>query len=204
VARIGGGNRRVADLKLEELQALDAGTSINPKFAADRVPTLEEMLSTAQGKIRLNVELKPHSAADAKPLTEQVVQAIRDAGMVDQCRICSQSYEGIQLARKLEPRLPIGLIVSSAIGDPTRLPVDFLMIRSKLATPAFVTRSHAARVRVHVWTINDPRVVPPLLDAGVDNLITDDVPAIRGKLQEVRDLSPVERLLLRVRHLIAE
>lgn len=204
LARIGGGNRRVADVMLAELQALDAGTTINPNFSAEQVPTLHAMLAAAKGKIRLNVELKPHSAAGVKPLTEQVVQAIQEAEMVGQCRICSQSYEGIQRARELEPRIPIGFIVASAVGDPARLPVDFLMIRATLATPSFVDRAHAARVRVHVWTINDPRSVPPLLDAGVDNLITDDVPAIRAKLQEVAELPPVQRLLLRVRHLISQ
>jgi glycerophosphoryl diester phosphodiesterase len=203
LARIGGGTRGVDQVTLAELQELDVGTSINSKFARERVPTLQEMLAVAKERIRLNVELKPHSAEDVKPLTERVVREIQQARMVDQCRICAQSYEGIQLARQLEPKLPIGLIISSAIGDPARLPVDFLMLRGKLATPSFVERARAARIGVHVWTVNDSAAVPPLVDSGADNIITDDVPAIRRKLAEIEALPPVQRLLLRVRHTLA-
>ncbi len=160
------------------------------------------MLASAHGKIRLNIELKPHGRHDEKPLTERVIGEIRAANMVDQCRLCSQSYESIQLARRLEPRIPIGLIVATSLGDSARLPVDFLMVKANLASSAFVERAHAADIRVHAWTINNPDHLAKLVDAGVDNIITDDVVLIRGRLEEIAALSPVERLLLRVRNLL--
>lgn len=202
LARIGGGNRRVAQATLAEIQALDVGSLLNARFAGEQVPTFPALLVAAKGRIKLNVELKPHSAADGKVLTPRVVQAIQDAGMVAECRICSQSYDSIQLARQLEPRLPIGLIVATAIGDPTQLPVDFLMIKTSLATRDFVDRAHAAKIQVQAWTVNQPEQLGPLIDAGVDNVITDDAPAIRAKIEEIGGLSPVERILLRVRHAV--
>lgn len=202
LARIGGGNRRVDQATLAEIQALDIGSSVNARFAGEKVPRFRDLLAAAKGQIKLNVELKPHSAADGKVLTPRVVHEIQQAGMVAECRICSQSYESIQFARELEPRLPIGLIVATAIGDPARLPVDFLMVKTSLATRNFVDRAHARGIQVHVWTVNDPAQLDTLIDAGVDNVITDDPPAIRAKINEIGGLSPVERILLRVRHAV--
>lgn len=200
LARIGGGDRQVGNVTLAEIRALDIGTSFNASFAGEKVPTLREMLMIAKGKVHLNVELKPHGKRDDTLLAEMVVAAIREADMVGECRICSQSYESIQVAKQQEPKIPIGLIIATAIGDPTKLPVDFMMVKDKLATQSFVERAHAAGIRIHAWTINKPDMVAPLLDAGVDNLITDDVPAIRAKVTEIDDLTPVQRLLLRTRH----
>lgn len=202
LARIGGGNRRVDQATLAEIQALDVGSPMNARFAGEKVPRFHDLLTAAKGRIKLNVELKPHSSADGKVLTPRVVQAIQAADMVGECRICSQSYESIQLARQLEPRLPIGLIVATAIGDPARLPVDFLMIKTSLATRDFVDRAHAKGIAIHAWTVNNPAQLGSLIDAGVDNVITDDVVIIRAKIEEIGALQPVERMLLRVRHAV--
>ena len=109
LSRSGGGTRRVRDATLADIRALDVGGKFGPAFAGEKIPTFDEMLSAAGDRIRLNVELKPHGAAGAVPLTDKVVAAIRAAGMVERCRICSQSYESLQRSRELEPRLAVGV-----------------------------------------------------------------------------------------------
>jgi glycerophosphoryl diester phosphodiesterase len=143
--------------------------------------------------------LKPHSRRDAVPLAERTVAAIRDAAMVDQCRICSQSYEAIQAVRQLEPQIAIGFIAAVSVGDLARLDVDYLMVSTDRAERSLVDRAAAQNVAIHAWTVNDASVVPRLVDDGVSNIITDDVPLIRAALAELESLSPVERLLLRAR-----
>jgi glycerophosphoryl diester phosphodiesterase len=199
LARIGGGNRRVDAVTLETLRTIDIGAAVDQKFAGERVPTLEEMLTAAGHEIRMNVELKPHGHADETALTERVVAAIQQAGMVDRCRLCSQSYASLQLARRLAPSLPIGFIVATSIGDLTRLDVDFLMVKAELVTRYLVERAAANKIRVHAWTVNDPSWLAPLLDAGIANVITDDPALMRSRFDEIRSLSPVQRLLLRAR-----
>ena len=199
LARIGGGNRRVDAVTLAEMRSLDIGTTFAPEFAGERVPTLDEMLAAAGSNIRLNVELKPHGESDESALTERVVAAIQKVGMVDRCRICSQSYASLQYVRQLEPLLPVGFIAATSIGDLAALDVDFLMVKSELVTQSLVERAGAKQILVHAWTVNDPGWVAPLLDCGVANVITDDPAAIRRRWEEIRNLSPVERLLLRAR-----
>lgn len=202
LARVGGGNRRVDQATLAEIRELDVGTPFGPAFVGERIPTFQEMLAAASGQIRLNVELKPHSKSDGENLTRRVIEAIREAKMVDRCRLCSQSYESLQLAKELEPRLEVGYIVATTVGDPTQLNVNFLMLKAKLATAETVDRAKLRGVSIHAWTVNDPAQVGPLLDAGVANLITDDPARMRNQLDEIKTLAPAQRLLLRARHLL--
>lgn len=199
LARIGGGPRRVGEVTFEELRTLDIGTVVDPKFAGEKVPTLDEILTAAGREIRMNVELKPHGKADETALTERVVAAIQQAGMVNRCRICSQSYASIQLARRLEPSLPIGFIAGASIGDLANLDVDFLMVKSELITRNLVENAAAHKIRVHAWTVNDPSALALLVDQGVANVITDDPALMRDRLKEIQSLSAVDRLLLRAR-----
>lgn len=199
LARIGGGNRRVDGVTLAEIQALDVGSSFGPQFAGEKVPTFEDVLEAAGDKLRLNVELKPHNAADAGPLAERTVTAIQQAGRVERCRICSQSYEAIQKARQLEPRMPIGFIAGASVGDLAKLDVDYLMVSVSGAKRALIDRAALKNIAVHAWTVNDAGLVARLVDDGVANIITDDAPLIRARLDEVQALSPTERLLLRAR-----
>ena len=199
LARVGGGNRNVNQATLAEIQALDVGTAFGPAFAGERIPTLSEFLAAAKGKIRLNVELKPYES-NADELTRRTIKELQTADMVPNCRLCSQSYESLQLARQIEPRLPVGYIVAKSVGDITKLDVDFLMVDGSLVTRQLVDRARLRNIAVHAWTVNEPTEVGPLLDAGVDNLITDKPAQIRAEFDEIRALDVAPRLILRTRH----
>ena len=199
LARVGGGDRRVEQVTLEKIRELDVGGLFDSRFVGERIPTFNEMLTAAGDAIKLNVELKPHDKEDSILLTRKVVAAIQAAGMVDRCRICSQSYESIQLAREIEPKLEIGFIAANTLGDLAQLDVDFLMVKSKLATRRLVDRARLRNISIHAWTVNDPGLVGPLLDAGVANIISDDPARMRAKMEEIQVLNPVDRLLLRAK-----
>jgi glycerophosphoryl diester phosphodiesterase len=201
LARIGGGSRTVGSVTLEALQRLDVGSLFGPEYAGERVPTLAEFLTAAApSTMGLNIELKPHRARQAPELATRVVEALRVAGLLDRCRVCSQSYEGLMRVRQLEPRLPLGFIVAQSVGDLTKLECDFLMLHAGRITREVVDRTRLRGMTVHAWTINDPNAVAPLIDRGVTNLITDDPAAIRARLEELAALDADERLLLRIHH----
>lgn len=200
LARIGGPARSVGSMTFAEIRALDVGAGLGSPIRGEKVPTLREFLDTAGSQIRLNIELKPHGPTDVEPLTKMVVAEIQAAGAVDRVRLCSQSYEALRLALEREPRLTIGFIAGNAIGDLTRLDVDFLMVSDRLVTRQMVAEAALRGKTIHAWTVNDPNRLAPLLDAGATNIITDDPAAMRARLEELRALDPVARLLLTARH----
>jgi glycerophosphoryl diester phosphodiesterase len=77
VDRMTGGKGDVAKLPFEDLRKLEVGVNLGPGFAGTRIPTFDEALALAHGKIRVYIDSKRISAADA-------VAAVRNHNMEDQ------------------------------------------------------------------------------------------------------------------------
>ena len=58
VDRISNGTGKIAELTLEEIQRMDAGSWKDPQFKGERIPTLSETLSIMPENIWLNIHLK--------------------------------------------------------------------------------------------------------------------------------------------------
>ena len=58
VDRTTDGTGAIADMTLEELKQLDAGSWFDPKFAGERLPTLDESLELAKGQVGVLIEIK--------------------------------------------------------------------------------------------------------------------------------------------------
>jgi len=202
--RVGRLPQRVSESTLSQIKSLDVGSRFGEKFRGERVPTLDELIAAAGRGIRLNIELKPNGREDVAPLVYAVLESVKRAGITDRCRLCSQSYDSLQLARQLEPGVHVGFIAGAQLGDLSKLDVNFLMVSQRLATRKLADAAGARGMEIHAWTINDPQLLIPLLDRGVANIITDDPAAMRRRLEEVQQLSPAERLLLRARNLLAD
>lgn len=202
--RVGGSDLRVANSTLDELRQIDVGSWFGPEFAGEHIASLEEFLEAAGTDIGLNIELKASRRDQIPRLVERVLEAVRQADGVRRHRICAESFQAIQLVRRLEPNIEIGSVAGAVLGDPSRLDVDFLMVERRLATRALVDRAKLRDVRIHAWTVNDPGRLAALIDNGVANVITDDVASIRHRLSELRELEPLERLLLRTRNGLVE
>ena len=76
--RCTGKNARVYDLTFAEIEALDAGRWFSARFARTRIPSFEEVLQLCQGRIDLNVEIKPSAATPT--LEAETVRLLRAYG----------------------------------------------------------------------------------------------------------------------------
>ena len=64
VDRTTNGTGVVRDMTFDQIRALDAGVRFNPRFAGTKVPSLEEALALAHGKIGVYVDSKDIAPAD--------------------------------------------------------------------------------------------------------------------------------------------
>ncbi len=65
VDRMTGGKGDVAKMTFEDLRKLEVGLNLGPGFAGTRIPTFDEALAFAHGKIGVYIDSKQISAADA-------------------------------------------------------------------------------------------------------------------------------------------
>ena len=65
VNRMTNAKGAVADMTFDEIRALDVGLKLGPEWKGTRVPTFDEALAFARGKIGIYVDSKRISAADA-------------------------------------------------------------------------------------------------------------------------------------------
>ena len=187
-------NLKVWEGTLSQLREIDIGSWFDPQFAAERVPTLVEVLDAAKGKAGVVIELKYYG--HDQQLEQRVVDIVEQAGMTDKVAIMSLKYEGIQKIRALRPDWTIGLLSATAIGNLASLDVDFLAVASGMATPGFIRRSHDQGKQVFVWTLNDAVSLSRMMSLGVDGVITDEPALAREVMAERADLNPAERLLM--------
>ena len=196
--RVAGLNRNIWDVTYAEIADLDAGSWFAPDFKDERIPTLAQAIQAADDRIKLNIELKFNG--HDQDLVRRVLDVVRQQNFQARCVITSLTLEGALEARQLDPQMPVGYIVFRALGDVTRLDVDFFSISADAVDHSLVTSIHEAGKQLHVWTVNDPRQMSAMIDLGVDNIITDEPELLVKTLQERAELGDVERLLLKFRN----
>jgi glycerophosphoryl diester phosphodiesterase len=200
--RMGRDPRDLASLTLKELQTIDVGLPFGEAFRGERVPTLKEALLLVRGRMGLNIELK-YNIPDPT-LAPRVIERVKETRMLNSCVITSLDLESLRQAESVEPRLETGLIVTKALGDPTKLGVDFLSLNQKTLTRSLVRRAKRQGLAIHVWTVNDEATFERMADRGVDVVITDH-PADLAALRRARAaLSKPELVALRLRRLLLE
>jgi glycerophosphoryl diester phosphodiesterase len=170
--------------------------------AGSRSPhTLEEGLahlaSDAFGEVELDVDLK-------LPGYElRVLEALREAGVLDRALISSQYGSSLEVLRAADPSVRLGWSVPKVTKDPFRsrgtalvalvavqairlaLPAraarairarrcDALMVHWRLVTPRLVRRVRSAGGEVYVWTVDELPRLRKLERLGVTGVITND------------------------------
>jgi glycerophosphoryl diester phosphodiesterase len=168
--RMTGLRKRVADMSFREVQQLSLGFDQNGYPI--HIPSLSSVLAEAHGRIKLLLDLKPNgSSSDA--LAEEVVRLIKEAGAEEEVRVQSFDGEALGRIRELAPEIKIGRILFFALGDLSKLDVDFYTIEQVMLTDFLVDQAHADGREVWVWTVNTRRDMKEVLKYQIDGMITD-------------------------------
>jgi len=177
-----------------DLDDIDIGSSFAPEFSDQRVPTLKEVLDLARGSAGVFIELK-YYGRDVN-LERKVVELVEEAEMADSVVVMSLKYDGVRKLAELRPDWTIGLLNAVAIGNLTRLDVDFLALTAKATTLPMIRRTQRRGMKIYPWTINDPVQMWVMMSRGVDGIITDRV-ALANRVKELRaEATPIGRFIV--------
>jgi len=170
--RVAGVDRRLGTMTYDQVSRLDVGSHFSPKFAGERIPTLEEVLEACKGRMKLNIELK--NIGNDSSLPEQVAALVREYGMEEQCVITSVKLGYLERVKEMAPELRTGYILAAAYGTYyDNEYIDFISIRSSFVGRKLVEAAHEKGKAVHVWTVNSKTEIEQMKLLGVDNIITD-------------------------------
>ena len=198
--RVASVNRRLRDINYPELSGIDVGSWFAPEFSSERIPTLQEAIDLARGRIKLNIELK--FTWPDPTLAEKVGDIIQRNGFVSECVVSSLNFQALTEIKQAFPELKTGFIVLQAVGNLSRMEADFLSISAARATSRLVRDVHRRGEKVHVWTVNDLNNVISMVEMGVDNIITDYPQKVRHFLEAWNELSGSEKIVLMLRNLL--
>jgi glycerophosphoryl diester phosphodiesterase len=172
VDRTTNGKGLVNDLTLREIKELDAGKG-------ERIPTLEEALDFIGRKVKILIELKETG------IEKKVLDLVKERGLEDNVIVVSFLEDALEKVRKLDQKIETGLIYvkhANPIKSATELKANYLLPLYRFTHTANVQKAHENKLKVIVWTINNPEEVSTYVRKGVDG-IASDKPDI---LKEVR------------------
>lgn len=173
VDRTTGGTGVVAEMTIDELRALDAGSWFSDSFADTKIPTLDEaLIHAAASGTGVVIEYKgTWVPADIRT----TVAMITDAGL--EGKVIAQSFGEKTVANVSEvaPALPLGWLtqtIDAAIVS-TAQNIGADAVNPRHATTRSVALAHRAGLGVFVWTHDADTDWEVLTAMGVDGIITN-------------------------------
>jgi len=186
VERTTNGKGIVGELTWEEISHLDAGSHFSPKFAGERIPTLDNILEmTTEKSVTLFLEAK--SPKNYHGIEMQIAEAIQRLEAKDQVVVISFDHEWLKRFEETAPDMRLGWLSLWMGKTPQSLKctiADVCWI-SIIIDPTLVTRLHDKDYEVVVWTVNAPWLMKVMLWLGVDG-ITTDRPDLWAEVTDIR------------------
>jgi glycerophosphoryl diester phosphodiesterase len=180
----------VGQFTYAELSRLDAGSWKAPRYAGERIPTLEELVEVVRrSRSGLLLELKapalyPGIVREVTTTLAQRQGYLPSAVGAGRLVVESFSPEAMWECKNAEPSIPVGLL-----GTPSRSELadigrwaDQVNPSHLTADAAYVSEVHRAGLACLVWTVNRPAAMRRALRAGVDGVITNRPDVLHGVL----------------------
>ena len=169
-------------MALSDLKELDCGEG-------EKIPTLEEVIEVAKGKIGLNCEIKDRGIA------EKIIKILRESDMVDTTIVSSFKHDILLKIQKLDSQIKLASLeptrtgwIKSWITRKKLLSVaiknNFYAINPfyKLVNQKFVESSHKNNIKIFPWTVDSESTIKKLVKIGVDGIITNHVSRVKDIL----------------------
>ncbi|MFZ0334906.1 MAG: glycerophosphodiester phosphodiesterase family protein [Candidatus Acidiferrales bacterium] len=173
--RTSNGRGLVRDFTLAQLRELDAGSWYGPKFAGEKIPTLEEILAFArEADVVFYLEIK-HEAGWG--VHHGVAGALRGANEAARTVVISFDPSMLANLRRLDAGLLMGFSfenpLENAVEKAQQIGVRQICPRADVVTRELLSQAHEAGLQVATWTVNEPAQMDALIAMGVNGIMSD-------------------------------
>jgi glycerophosphoryl diester phosphodiesterase len=185
IDRTTNGTGDLWDYSLAALRELEAGAWFSEEFAGEPIPTLEEVIRFARGRLKLNIEIK--TSREEPTIAAAVVEIIRSEECGDACIITSFSRDVVEEVKRIAPEIRTGFIFGGDYPDDVfDGDWEILSCHHEVVDSTFVARAIEGGKSVHVWTVDERDLMLRLIALGVDGIISNRPALLREVIAEVR------------------
>lgn len=173
--RIAGVDRNVWDVTYEEALEFDVGAYAGEEWKGTRISTLEEILDYVQTVPWFKLILEIKSTGRGQGIEQQVLDMVKERGMMDQCIFASMNYDILKNIKKIDEKATTQLITFIAYGKLYKLEdVDIYSVEASFITRKLVNTLKSLNKPLYVWTVNRNKELRYLQSLKVDCVVTDD------------------------------
>ena len=193
VDRTTDGTGKIAEMTLEQVRKLEAGSWKDPKYKGEPVPILDEVAEVARGAnaiLMLDLKAEGQGAAIAKwletskyPHEKLMLAPWEDAEAVALRKHVPSTIPMIRLTSKV----PAEIVNDAYFAKAKSIGLNGFSVNWQYLTEEFVRGAQANGMKVYTWTVNEPSDIAGAALLGVDGVITDDSAAtikLLGDLQK--------------------
>lgn len=186
------GNSYVKYYTLKELKELDAGSWFNPKFSNQKIPTLEEVLHFASGKIALNIEIKTEAVSDQikNGVEENALQLVKEHGMQKHVLFSSFDYRAVRHFKRLDANIPVALLYKKNQSSrllPHQLvekyKVDAFNCSYRQLKKKWIADINRYNIPAFIYTVDSKRRMQKLIAGGVTGIFTNKPDLLKSVVQ---------------------
>lgn len=188
VDRTTNGTGAVNSLTLKQLSRLDAGSWFDPRFKAERLPTLAQVLEAVKGHLLVNIEIKPEAfeaQGPADAVERQVLDLVREKKMQADILVSSFEWQVLENLREMDPHIALGLL--SDVPADQHLRHWYQRIKGiswhpdyRVLTQSQVDTLHDLGAWVFPYAVKGKIDTRGMMAMGVDGLIVDDSRQMRA------------------------
>ena len=187
VDRTTGATGPVSDYTLTELRKLDAGSWFDPRFANEKIPTLNEVLTALIPRVLINIEIKSAFEPDRQEVGDiemRVMDLIRREKAYSSVLISSFDPRIIKNVVQMDDSPPVAFISETAEGEKTvdtcrDLSVFSFHPKFQCLDKKMVSMCHAEGIFVFPYNVNTDSDFNQALQMDVDGVIVDDPAAFK-------------------------
>ena len=177
--RTTNGKGKVGEHTFREIRDLDAGSRFGRPFSEEKIPTLQEVLDLAKGKVLVNIEIKnpTHGKYAITELADQGLETVKKAGMLNRVIFSSFNPASLEWVRNKEPRAWTAFLYHrdwSSLSEVTQgKGWQVLNLHNSFLTRGKIEKIHQERIKVNVYTVNSEEELEQFVNWGADGIITN-------------------------------